>query len=150
MSLGRCCLLATLASSCGRSLTVQRLQRWDSMFCFQIQESLWVASISFTKLDDKLAGSYLRTPSSHPKIGYNMTHCSHALCFWSWQLYKYYALLSSLPQFACLAFLCLRFLLLFVKGPKNDEVRCQLNLTPNSTWAHTWEILNSSNAIAAQ
>ncbi|XP_075892044.1 receptor for retinol uptake stra6-like [Nelusetta ayraudi] len=37
------------------------------------------------------------------------------------ELYKYYALLASLPQFACLAFLCLRFLLLFVKGPKNDE-----------------------------
>lgn len=42
---------------------------------------------------------------------------------YSSQIYKYYALLASLPQLACLAYLCVQFLLLFVKGPKTDEVR---------------------------
>ncbi|XP_071755924.1 receptor for retinol uptake stra6-like [Centroberyx gerrardi] len=37
------------------------------------------------------------------------------------ELYKYYALLASLPQLACLAYLCVQFPLLFVKGPKCDE-----------------------------
>nr|XP_046251292.1 receptor for retinol uptake stra6-like [Scatophagus argus] len=37
------------------------------------------------------------------------------------EIYKYYALLASLPQLACLAYLCVQFLLLFVKGPKTDE-----------------------------
>ncbi|XP_071378929.1 receptor for retinol uptake stra6-like [Centroberyx affinis] len=37
------------------------------------------------------------------------------------ELYKYYALLASLPQLACLAYLCVQFPLLFVKGPKRDE-----------------------------
>uniref|UniRef100_A0A668SND7 Receptor for retinol uptake STRA6 n=1 Tax=Oreochromis aureus TaxID=47969 RepID=A0A668SND7_OREAU len=39
------------------------------------------------------------------------------------EIYKYYALLASLPQLACLAYLCIQFPLLFVKGPKTDEVR---------------------------
>uniref|UniRef100_A0A8C9YVR7 Receptor for retinol uptake STRA6 n=1 Tax=Sander lucioperca TaxID=283035 RepID=A0A8C9YVR7_SANLU len=39
------------------------------------------------------------------------------------EIYKYYALLASLPQLACLAYLCVQFSLLFVKGPKTDEVR---------------------------
>uniref|UniRef100_A0A3Q0T0Y4 Receptor for retinol uptake STRA6 n=1 Tax=Amphilophus citrinellus TaxID=61819 RepID=A0A3Q0T0Y4_AMPCI len=38
------------------------------------------------------------------------------------EIYKYYALLASLPQLACLAFLCVQFPLLFVNGPKTDEV----------------------------
>uniref|UniRef100_A0A3P8WTR2 Receptor for retinol uptake STRA6 n=3 Tax=Cynoglossus semilaevis TaxID=244447 RepID=A0A3P8WTR2_CYNSE len=37
------------------------------------------------------------------------------------EIYKYYALLASLPQLVCLAFLCGRFLLLFVKGPMTEE-----------------------------
>ncbi|XP_062248595.1 receptor for retinol uptake stra6-like [Platichthys flesus] len=37
------------------------------------------------------------------------------------EIYKYYALLASLPQLACLAFMCIQFLLLFVKGPETDE-----------------------------
>lgn len=37
------------------------------------------------------------------------------------ELYKYYALLASLPQLGCLAFLCIQFPLLFVKGGKNGE-----------------------------
>ncbi|KAM9366928.1 receptor for retinol uptake stra6-like [Symphorus nematophorus] len=37
------------------------------------------------------------------------------------EIYKYYALFASLPQLACLAYLCVQFLLLFVKGPKTDE-----------------------------
>lgn len=37
------------------------------------------------------------------------------------EIYKYYALLASLPQLACLAYLCVQFPLLFVKGPKTDE-----------------------------
>ncbi|XP_044076958.1 receptor for retinol uptake stra6-like isoform X1 [Siniperca chuatsi] len=37
------------------------------------------------------------------------------------EIYKYYALLASLPQMACLAYLCVQFPLLFFKGPKTDE-----------------------------
>uniref|UniRef100_A0A3P8RKZ8 Receptor for retinol uptake STRA6 n=1 Tax=Amphiprion percula TaxID=161767 RepID=A0A3P8RKZ8_AMPPE len=37
------------------------------------------------------------------------------------ELYKFYALLASLPQLCCLAYLCVQFPLLFVKGPTNDE-----------------------------
>uniref|UniRef100_A0A8C4HB80 Receptor for retinol uptake STRA6 n=1 Tax=Dicentrarchus labrax TaxID=13489 RepID=A0A8C4HB80_DICLA len=37
------------------------------------------------------------------------------------EIYKYYALLGSLPQLACLAYLCVQFPVLFVKGPKTDE-----------------------------
>ncbi|XP_072237294.1 receptor for retinol uptake stra6-like [Leuresthes tenuis] len=37
------------------------------------------------------------------------------------ELYKYYSLLASLPQLACLAYLCVQFPVLFVKGPKTDE-----------------------------
>ncbi|XP_034383953.1 receptor for retinol uptake stra6-like [Cyclopterus lumpus] len=37
------------------------------------------------------------------------------------EIYKYYALLASLPQLACLAYLCVQFPLLFVKGPNTDE-----------------------------
>ncbi|XP_038557845.1 receptor for retinol uptake stra6-like [Micropterus salmoides] len=37
------------------------------------------------------------------------------------EIYKYYALLASLPQLACLAYLCVQFPLLFVKEPKTDE-----------------------------
>ncbi|XP_039980799.1 receptor for retinol uptake stra6-like [Xiphias gladius] len=37
------------------------------------------------------------------------------------EIYKYYSLLASLPQLACLAYLCVRFPLLFVKGPKAEE-----------------------------
>uniref|UniRef100_A0A3B4UWH0 Receptor for retinol uptake STRA6 n=1 Tax=Seriola dumerili TaxID=41447 RepID=A0A3B4UWH0_SERDU len=37
------------------------------------------------------------------------------------EIYKFYALLASLPQLACLAYLCVQFILLFVKGPKTDE-----------------------------
>ncbi|KAI3377345.1 hypothetical protein L3Q82_008552 [Scortum barcoo] len=37
------------------------------------------------------------------------------------EIYNYYALLASLPQLACLAYLCVQFPLLFVKGPKTDE-----------------------------
>ncbi|XP_034424622.1 receptor for retinol uptake stra6-like [Hippoglossus hippoglossus] len=37
------------------------------------------------------------------------------------EIYKYYALLATLPQLACLAYMCVQFLLLFVKGPKTDE-----------------------------
>ncbi|KAM3626221.1 uncharacterized protein V6R79_025018 [Siganus canaliculatus] len=37
------------------------------------------------------------------------------------EIYKYYALLASLPQLACFAYLCIQFLVLFVKGPKTDE-----------------------------
>uniref|UniRef100_A0A3Q3W2E1 Receptor for retinol uptake STRA6 n=1 Tax=Mola mola TaxID=94237 RepID=A0A3Q3W2E1_MOLML len=39
------------------------------------------------------------------------------------EIYKYYALLAGLPQLACLAYLCVRFALLFVRGPKTDQVR---------------------------
>ncbi|XP_035765021.1 receptor for retinol uptake stra6-like [Neolamprologus brichardi] len=39
------------------------------------------------------------------------------------EIYKYYALLASLPQLACLAYLCIQFPLLFVKGPKTDEIQ---------------------------
>ncbi|KAF6716009.1 Stimulated by retinoic acid gene 6-like protein [Oryzias melastigma] len=37
------------------------------------------------------------------------------------EIYKYYSLLASLPHLACLAYLCVKFPLLFFKGPKNDE-----------------------------
>ncbi|KAJ3593212.1 hypothetical protein NHX12_005548 [Muraenolepis orangiensis] len=37
------------------------------------------------------------------------------------EIYTFYALLASLPQLACLAYLCVRFPLLFLKGPKTDE-----------------------------
>ncbi|XP_047437455.1 receptor for retinol uptake stra6-like isoform X2 [Mugil cephalus] len=37
------------------------------------------------------------------------------------EIYKFYALLGSLPQLACLAYLCVQFPVLFVKGPKTDE-----------------------------
>ncbi|MED6245537.1 hypothetical protein ATANTOWER_004470, partial [Ataeniobius toweri] len=37
------------------------------------------------------------------------------------EIYMYYALLASLPQMACLAYLCVQFPVLFVKGPKTDE-----------------------------
>ncbi|XP_068607663.1 receptor for retinol uptake stra6-like [Brachionichthys hirsutus] len=37
------------------------------------------------------------------------------------EIYKFYALLASLPQLACLAYLCIQFPLLFVRGPKTDE-----------------------------
>ncbi|KAM6980269.1 receptor for retinol uptake stra6-like [Aplochiton taeniatus] len=37
------------------------------------------------------------------------------------ELYKYYVLLASLPQLACLAYLCVQFPLLFVRGPNNEE-----------------------------
>ncbi|XP_030231949.1 receptor for retinol uptake stra6 [Gadus morhua] len=37
------------------------------------------------------------------------------------EIYAYYALLASLPQLACLAYLCFQFPLLFFKGPKTDE-----------------------------
>ncbi|XP_029354383.1 receptor for retinol uptake stra6-like [Echeneis naucrates] len=39
------------------------------------------------------------------------------------EIYKYYALLASLPQMACLLYLCIQFVFLFVKGPETDEVR---------------------------
>ncbi|XP_047218561.1 receptor for retinol uptake stra6-like isoform X1 [Girardinichthys multiradiatus] len=37
------------------------------------------------------------------------------------EIYKYYSLLASLPQMACLAYLCVQFPVLFVKGPKTEE-----------------------------
>ncbi|XP_028257953.1 receptor for retinol uptake stra6-like [Parambassis ranga] len=37
------------------------------------------------------------------------------------EIYKFYTLLGSLPQLACLAYLCVQFPLLFVKGQKTDE-----------------------------
>ncbi|XP_053170674.1 receptor for retinol uptake stra6-like [Scomber japonicus] len=37
------------------------------------------------------------------------------------EIYKFYALLATLPQLACLAYLCIQFPLLFIKGPINDE-----------------------------
>ncbi|XP_029904466.1 receptor for retinol uptake stra6-like [Myripristis murdjan] len=37
------------------------------------------------------------------------------------EIYKYYSLLASLPQLASLAYLCVQFPLLFIKGPKSDE-----------------------------
>ncbi|KAJ4947202.1 hypothetical protein JOQ06_009240 [Pogonophryne albipinna] len=37
------------------------------------------------------------------------------------EIYTYYALLASLPQLACFAYICVQFILLFVKGPKTDE-----------------------------
>ncbi|XP_069021835.1 receptor for retinol uptake stra6-like [Embiotoca jacksoni] len=37
------------------------------------------------------------------------------------EIYKFYALLASLPQLACLAYLCVQFPFLFLKGPKSDE-----------------------------
>uniref|UniRef100_H2L515 Receptor for retinol uptake STRA6 n=1 Tax=Oryzias latipes TaxID=8090 RepID=H2L515_ORYLA len=37
------------------------------------------------------------------------------------EIYKYYNLLASLPHLACLAYLCVKFPLLFFKGPENDE-----------------------------
>uniref|UniRef100_A0A672Y8T5 Receptor for retinol uptake STRA6 n=1 Tax=Sphaeramia orbicularis TaxID=375764 RepID=A0A672Y8T5_9TELE len=39
------------------------------------------------------------------------------------EIYKFYSLLAALPQLACLAYLCVQFPLLFIKGPKTDEVR---------------------------
>ncbi|XP_019731884.1 stimulated by retinoic acid gene 6 protein homolog [Hippocampus comes] len=37
------------------------------------------------------------------------------------ELYKFYSLLASLPQLACLAYLCVRFPLLFFRGTKTEE-----------------------------
>ncbi|CAJ1049884.1 receptor for retinol uptake stra6-like [Xyrichtys novacula] len=37
------------------------------------------------------------------------------------EIYKFYALLASMPQLGCLLYLCVQFLILFVKGPKTDE-----------------------------
>ncbi|CAL9702165.1 unnamed protein product [Knipowitschia caucasica] len=37
------------------------------------------------------------------------------------ELYKLYALLASLPQLLCLLFICVRFVLLFIKGPEHDQ-----------------------------
>ncbi|XP_056881334.1 receptor for retinol uptake stra6-like isoform X1 [Takifugu flavidus] len=42
-------------------------------------------------------------------------------CSKTQEIYKYYALLASLPQLACLAFLCVQFLFLLIKGSKTDE-----------------------------
>uniref|UniRef100_A0A8C5EH43 Receptor for retinol uptake STRA6 n=1 Tax=Gouania willdenowi TaxID=441366 RepID=A0A8C5EH43_GOUWI len=42
-------------------------------------------------------------------------------CPKSLEIYKFYALLGTLPQMACLAYLCIQFPLLFVKGPETDE-----------------------------
>uniref|UniRef100_A0AAQ4QZW4 Receptor for retinol uptake STRA6 n=1 Tax=Gasterosteus aculeatus aculeatus TaxID=481459 RepID=A0AAQ4QZW4_GASAC len=39
------------------------------------------------------------------------------------EIYAYYALLASLPQLACFAYLCVQFPVLFVRGPNADEVR---------------------------
>uniref|UniRef100_H3CHU5 Receptor for retinol uptake STRA6 n=1 Tax=Tetraodon nigroviridis TaxID=99883 RepID=H3CHU5_TETNG len=44
------------------------------------------------------------------------------------EIYKYYSLLASLPQLACLAFLCVQFLLLSIKGPKTEEVHLKQDL----------------------
>ncbi|KAJ0056799.1 hypothetical protein NL108_017707, partial [Boleophthalmus pectinirostris] len=41
------------------------------------------------------------------------------------ELYKFYSLLASLPQLLCLFFLCVRFVLLFVKGPEHEQCVCQ-------------------------
>uniref|UniRef100_A0A3Q2XGS8 Receptor for retinol uptake STRA6 n=1 Tax=Hippocampus comes TaxID=109280 RepID=A0A3Q2XGS8_HIPCM len=43
------------------------------------------------------------------------------------ELYKFYSLLASLPQLACLAYLCVRFPLLFFRGTKTEEVRNDLD-----------------------
>lgn len=53
--------------------------------------------------------------------------------FPSSQIYKYYALLASLPQLACLAYLCVQFPLLFIKGPNTDEVRTKYHLSLDET-----------------
>uniref|UniRef100_G3PY58 Receptor for retinol uptake STRA6 n=1 Tax=Gasterosteus aculeatus aculeatus TaxID=481459 RepID=G3PY58_GASAC len=37
------------------------------------------------------------------------------------EIYAYYALLASLPQLACFAYLCVQFPVLFVRGPNADE-----------------------------
>ncbi|XP_056135324.1 receptor for retinol uptake stra6-like [Lampris incognitus] len=37
------------------------------------------------------------------------------------EIYQYYAVLASLPQLACLVYLCVQFPLFFIKGPENDE-----------------------------
>ncbi|XP_077375953.1 receptor for retinol uptake stra6-like [Festucalex cinctus] len=37
------------------------------------------------------------------------------------ELYKFYSLLASLPQLACLAYLCVQFPLLFFRGTKTEE-----------------------------
>uniref|UniRef100_A0A8C6WZE7 Receptor for retinol uptake STRA6 n=1 Tax=Neogobius melanostomus TaxID=47308 RepID=A0A8C6WZE7_9GOBI len=37
------------------------------------------------------------------------------------ELYKFYSLLAALPQFFCLSFICVRFLLLFIKGQDHDQ-----------------------------
>ncbi|KAK0135396.1 Receptor for retinol uptake stra6 [Merluccius polli] len=37
------------------------------------------------------------------------------------EIYAFYALFASLPQLACMAYLCVQFPLLFLKGPKTDE-----------------------------
>ncbi|KAM4596367.1 receptor for retinol uptake stra6-like isoform 1-T2 [Fundulus diaphanus] len=56
----------------------------------------------------------------------SFTHCGVLVwqkfdCPKTPEIYKYYALLASLPQLACLAYLCVQFPVLFVKGPKTDE-----------------------------
>ncbi|XP_049573051.1 receptor for retinol uptake stra6-like [Syngnathus scovelli] len=37
------------------------------------------------------------------------------------ELYKFYSLLATLPQLACLAYLCVQFALLFIRGTKTEE-----------------------------
>ncbi|KAM9825351.1 receptor for retinol uptake stra6-like [Syngnathus typhle] len=37
------------------------------------------------------------------------------------ELYKFYSLLAALPQLACLAYLCVHFALLFIRGTKTEE-----------------------------
>jgi len=60
------------------------------------------------------------------------------------QIYELYALLASLPQLACLAYLWVQFLLLFLKGPKTDEVRgdssCSFLLISTMKCYITWNI----------
>uniref|UniRef100_M4A780 Receptor for retinol uptake STRA6 n=1 Tax=Xiphophorus maculatus TaxID=8083 RepID=M4A780_XIPMA len=49
------------------------------------------------------------------------------------EIYKFYALLASLPQLACLAYLCVQFPVLFVKGPKTDVVRIRVYYSSSET-----------------
>lgn len=83
----------------GRRLSVLSLHLDHAVFCLIKKTHKWFMTL-FT------------TPYLY------IHYFTHALL----QIYKYYALLASLPQLACLAYLCVQFPVLFVKGPKTDEV----------------------------
>ncbi|KAJ0001792.1 hypothetical protein NQD34_001588, partial [Periophthalmus magnuspinnatus] len=65
------------------------------------------------------------------------------------ELYKFYALLASLPQLLCLFFICMRFVLLFVKGPEHDQVRTGFDLDSSYYTEYVKELLKKKPSVSS-